>query len=337
MCAKSHSRQLRKRASICRHALVCLLIAARAAAAADESREDAWWTGPMLAPNAATLPAGHAVVETYLYSVMDDGRFDSSGVHQAAPAEHDLGSLTYMLYGLTDRLTAGMIPRFGYNQPAGAPASSAPGVGDVTLQAGYGLTQFQDGRRVPAISVVLQETLPTGRYQRLERASDGFGAGAYSTALALYSQDYFWMPNGRILRARLDLTYAFSSAVALRDQSVYGTADGFRGHAYPADGFTADAAAEYSLTRNWVLALDVVFQRNGSTHVSGSLLPPVPGASPVADFHSDSGWSYSIAFAPAVEYNWSSRFGALLGVRIIEIGRNTSASMTPALALNMVF
>jgi hypothetical protein len=324
-------------AGMFRHCLLAVLTACSATAAAQQSRQDAWWTGPMLAPSAATLPQGHVLIEPYLYDVIADGRLDASGVHHAAPAEHDLGSLAYMLYGLTDRVTAGMIPRFGYNAPADAPRSSAPGVGDVTLQAGYGLTQFQDGRGVPASQVVLQETVPTGRYERLGRASDGLGAGAYTTALALYLQDYFWMPNGRILRARLDLTYAFSSSVALRDASVYGTQRGFRGRAHPGEAFTADVAAEYSVTRNWVLALDVVYQRNASTHVSGSILPPAPGAGALLDLQSDSGASYSIGFAPAIEYNWSSRVGALLGVRIIEIGRNTSANVTPALALNMVF
>jgi len=316
---------------------VCTLLALSSAAAAqEESRADAWWTGPMLAPNVATLPQGHALIESYVYDVMNDGRFDTHGTHEASTREHDLGSLTYMLYGVTDRVTAGMLPRFGYNQPAGAPGSSRPGVGDLTLQAGYGLTQFQDGCRVPATEVVLQETLPTGRYDRLARASDGFGAGAYTTALALYSQDYFWMPNGRILRARLDLTYAVSSSVAVHDQSVYGTASGFAGRAYPGDAFTADGAAEYSLTRNWVLALDAVYQHNASTRVSGRL--PAPFGVPAAgESQSQSGPSSSIGFAPAVEYNWSSRIGALLGVRIIGIGRNTAASVTPALALNMVF
>jgi hypothetical protein len=315
--------------------MACVLLAGSVAAAAQESREDAWWTGPMLAPNAATLPQGHALIEPYLYDVISDGRFDRSGAHQTTPGEHDLGSLTYMLYGVTDRITAGLLPRFGYNEPAGAPNSSGVGVGDVTLQAGYGLTQYQDGRCVPATQVVLQETLPTGRYDRLSRASDALGAGVYTTALALYSQDYFWMPNGRILRARLDLTYAVSGTVELHDRSIYGTASGFRGRASPGDSFTADAAAEYSLTRSWVLALDVVYQRNASTRVSGRLLPP-PGEPATADFQADSGRSYSIGFAPAIEYNWSSRIGALLGVRIIEIGRNAAASVTPAVGVNMV-
>ena len=321
---------------MCRHCLACALVAVSAAASAQQqSREDAWWTGPMLAPNAATLPTGHALIEPYLFDVITDGHFDAHGTRQPGSREHDLGSLTYMLYGLTDRVTVGLIPRFAYNEPAGAANSSGVGFGDLTLQAGYGLTQYRDGRRMPAISIVIQETLPTARYDHLARASDGFGAGAYTTALALYSQDYFWMPNGRILRARLDLTYTLSASADVGGLSVYGTPQGFSGRAYPGDSFTADAAAEYSVTRHWVLALDIVYQHNDSTQVSGTVQPP--GGATAVPLSQSSGSSYSIAFAPAIEYNWNSRVGALLGVRIIRIGRNTTSSLTPAIALNMVF
>ena len=317
-----------------RYCLVAVLLCAgRLACAQEQSREDAWWTGPLLAPSAATLPTGHALIEPYLYDVVTDGHFDAHGAHVAAPHEHDLGSLTYILYGLTDRVTVGVIPRLGYNQPPNAPNSSGVGVGDFTLQAGYGLTQYQDGHDTPAIAVVVQETLPTGRYDRLSRPSDGFGSGAYQTALNLYSQDYFWMPNGRILRARLDLTYTLSSSVDVRDQSVYGTGYGFRGHAYPGDGFTADLAGEYSVTRNWVLALDVIYQHNTSTRLTSSLPPgPTDAGSSV-----ESGSSYYLGFAPAIEYNFSARVGVIFGVRLIGIGRNTSSSVTPAVAVNMVF
>jgi Putative MetA-pathway of phenol degradation len=315
--------------------MTCLLLAASAAAGAQQSRADAWWTGPMLAPNAATLPQGHALIEPYLFDIITSGHFDTSANKHAGPLEHDLGSLTYMLYGLTDDVTAGLIPRFLFNEPAGAPNSSGVGVGDLTLQLGYALTHYRDGGRTPDISLVLQETLPTGSYDRLSRASDGVGAGAYTTSLSLYLQDYFWMPNGRILRARLDLTYGFSSSVSVHDESVYGTTSGFSGHAYPGDGVTADAAAEYSLTRSWVLALDVVYQHNDSTRLTGTVAPM--GAPAGAQIEHESGSSYSLGFAPAIEYNWSPRMGALLGVRIIEIGRNTTATVTPAIALNMVF
>ncbi len=310
-------------------ALLALLAAAPAAAVQLQSREDAWWTGPMLAASGATLPQGHFLVEPYLFNIATNAHFDADGNRHAAATENDLGSLTYMLYGLTDRVTVGMIPRFFYNMPPVGASSSGVGVGDLTLQAGYGITQFTDEHHIPSISLVLDETLPTGRYDRLDRPSDGFGAGAYATGFSVYSQQYFWMPNGRILRGRLDLTYTVSSSVSVADQSVYGTPVGFRGHATPGDAATIDASAEYSITREWVVALDVVYQHNDSTHLHGS--------QPSGEFSADSGSSYSLGFAPAIEYNWSARAGVLLGVRIIQIGRNTSASITPAVAVNLVF
>jgi hypothetical protein len=323
--------QSTRRETTLRLGVECLLpLAATVAVAQQQPLADAWWTGPMLAPSPATLPPGHALIEPYLFSVISTGHFDANGNRHSGPYEHDIGSLTYILYGLTDRVTAGLIPRFSYNEPAGEPNSSGVGFGDLTLQASYGLTQFSYEHRVPTVALVVQETLPTGRYDRLTRAADGFGAGAWTTTLAVYSQDYFWMPNGRILRMRLDLSYAISSAASVHDVSVYGTPQGFAGHAWPGDSLSVDLAGEYSVTSNWVLALDIVYQRSDSTRVSGA----APG---MPELTAESGPSYSIAFAPAIEYNWNARVGLLLGVRIIEIGRNTTASVTPAIALNMVF
>jgi hypothetical protein len=295
-----------------------------------QSREDAWWTGPLLAPSPVTLPPGHALIEPYLFDVVTTGRIDESGAHHDAPADQEFGSLTYMLYGLTPRVTVGLIPRFFYGDPVGAPSSSGIAIGDLTLQAAYGLTQYRDGSRTPALALVIDETVPTGKYDRLTRESDGVGAGAYATGLSVYSQDYFWMPNGRILRGRLDLTYTISSRVDVQEQSVYGTPSGFSGHAYPGDSFSADAAAEYSLTRSWVLALDVVYQYSANSEVRGVLAGG--GA-----LHADSGSAYSVQFAPAVEYSWSARAGVIFGVRIIALGRNITTTVTPAAAINLVF
>jgi hypothetical protein len=294
-----------------------------------QSRDDAWWTGPMLAASAASLPQGHALIEPYLFNVISTGAVDAAGAHRGAPRDKEIGSLTYMLYGLTDRFTVGMIPRFFYQEPAGAPNSSGVGLGDLQLQVGYGLTQYHEGSYVPALSLVIDETLPTGRYDHLSRASDGLGGGAYATGISLYSQDYFWMPTGRILRARLDFTYTRSGSAPVADASVYGTASGFRGRAYPGDGYTADAAAEYSVTRSWVLALDVVYQYDFNTRVAGTSAAGV--------VNGNSGSSYSVGFAPAIEYNWSARAGVLLGVRIISLGRNITTTVTPAVAVNLVF
>src|ERR1700704_6964222 len=99
------------RASVLRHWLACaVLVASGAAASADQSRDDAWWTGPMLAPSAATLPQGHMLVEPYLYNVMTDGRFDMHGTRHASAREHDIGSPGFILFGRSGRGPLGVFP-----------------------------------------------------------------------------------------------------------------------------------------------------------------------------------------------------------------------------------
>ena len=137
------------------------------------------------------------------------------------------------------------MPHFGYRRAADGGHSSAIGVGDLTVQAQYRLRAYRPGSWAPALGLVLQESLPIGRYDKLEgRPGDGFGGGAYATTLGLYSQTYFWTPNGRILRTRLDLSYTVSADAKPRGESVYGTPSGFRGRASPGDGVNGEFAFE---------------------------------------------------------------------------------------------
>jgi len=290
-----------------------------------ESLNDAWWTGPMLTPSAATLPRGHFLIEPYLYDV--------TSAHS-----NGFGSLTYINYGLADKLTVGMIPIFGFNKISNGPSSSAVGVGDLTLQAQYGLTKFHDGNWIPTTSVAVQETLPTGKYDRLgDRPSDGLGSGAYTMSLALYSQTYFWLPNARILRMRFNLSEALSSSANVKDVSVYGTEAGFRGHAEPGASFLADASWEYSVTRRWVLASDLTYRHNGNTVVMGNNVLNRDGLQNSSVVRSDAGSSEAFAIAPAIEYSWSPNLGVLLGTRVIAGGHRSATSITPAVAINFVY
>jgi hypothetical protein len=307
-------------------------------AADRQSLDDAWWTGPIVAAGAATLPQGHALIEPYVYDVITRGRYDSDGNYRGTDTVHSFGSLTYMLYGVTDGFTAGVIPTFGFNDVTNGSDSSGIGVGDVTLQGQFRLSQFDADRHLPTSSLVLQQTLPTGKYDRLgTRLSDGLGAGAYTTSLAVHSQYYLWMPTGRILRTRLNVAYAMSDSVDVADASVYGTSQGFRGRADPGDTFSIYSAWEYSVTRNWVLALDVFYQRDASTRIRGTDLVTVNGAPERVRFEAESGSAWRLGLAPAIEYNWSSRVGVIIGARWFAAGRNTSASVTPVAAINMVY
>src|SRR5689334_4554355 len=91
---------------------------------ARQSLDDAWWTGPILASGAGTLPQGHALIEPYLFDVIRDARYDQHGHRRSADRSQTIGSLTYVLYGVTDRFTAGLIPTFVFNDASNGRDSS---------------------------------------------------------------------------------------------------------------------------------------------------------------------------------------------------------------------
>jgi hypothetical protein len=335
----------RVRAGVLRAALCAFGIGASAIAGATsetgvvpkESLDQAWWTGPLLAPNAATLPHGHWLVEPYVYDLMPYGRFDTDGHLRSTGAGHDIGSQTYIEYGLVDRFTLGLIPRLGLHESSAGQDSSRFTVGDITLQGACGLTQFQPGSWVPATSLVIGETLPTGKYDRLDGRTDGaLGSGAYATTVSLYSQTYLWMPNGRILRARLDLSYEVSRWASVQGVSVYGTSSGFNGRARPGPSFVGDLAFEYSVTRQWVVATDFDWEHDGNTRVEGGYAPTPTSAAP-SYLVENTGSDDLLYLAPAIEYNWSARMGVIAGARVAALGRNITATITPVAAINMVF
>lgn len=289
----------------------------------DQPMGDAWWTGPMLAASPNTLPHGHILIEPYFFDVHTE-------------SSNFFGNLTYALYGLFDKLTVGSIINAGYTVPDDGTRSSGVGFGDLTLQATYRLTQFKKGGWVPTTAIVFQETLPTGKFDNLgNRPADGIGSGAYTTGIALYGQSYFWLPNHRILRARVNLTQTFSPSADIDNVSVYGTGEGFRGTVKPGATFAALGAIEYSITRSWVLALDVQFNHAWNTRVSGFDNTDPSSPNPPSILF-NSGTRHSFAFAPAIEYSWTPNIGVLLGTRIIPSNPKTAHSITPAIAVNFV-
>jgi hypothetical protein len=292
---------------------------------AHEQLGEAWWTGPLLAPGAGTLPHGHLLVEPYVYDVMQYGTYGANG--RVGPATHtqEYGSLTYVIYGVTDRLSAGVIPTFGYTTAAGGPNSNGVGAGDTSLTAQYRLALYQPGHFTPTTSVAVEETFPTGRYDALgDNANNGFGGGVYSTKVSLYTQSFAWLGNGRIVRMRLNVSQTFSGGAPVDGVSVYGTGSGFHGWAKPGGTLTIDAAGEYSITRSWVFASDVVYGFSGNTLVGSGA-----GVNDLGDSH-------TLALAPAVEYNWTPDVGIIFGVRVFPSARNAPASVTPVAAIDIV-
>jgi hypothetical protein len=273
--------------------------------------ETARWTGPLLASNAETLPQGHFYTEPYFFDGISGG-------------DHHPGTSGFYQYGLADNWTVGMQPFFSlgtqkYNRDVA--------MGDFKLLSQVRLSHFRADHRVPSVALVTNLVLPTGKSDHLSALKNGHGSGSFAPEIGVNVQQYFLLKNGRLLRGRINILKDFPLRTDISGRSTYGTGADFRGHARPGSKTSIIVGAEYSLTNEWVLAFDVERDQWGKTKVVGRDTPDGPL------IRRTSPKSWSIGFAPAVEYNWSPRAGAIFGVWIVPKGHNTQSSVTPAIAI----
>jgi opacity protein-like surface antigen len=273
--------------------------------------QSARWTGPLLASNAETLPHGHFYTEPYFFDGISGG-------------DHHPGTSGFYQYGLTDNWTIGMQPFFSlgtqkYNRNVA--------VGDFKLLSQVRISHFTADHRVPSVALVTNLVLPTGKSDHLSELKNGHGSGAFAPEIGINVQQYFLLGNGRLLRGRINILKDFPLRTDITGRSTYGTGPDFHGHARPGSKTTVILGAEYSLTREWVLAFDIERDQWGKTTVVGHETPDGPLV------RRTSPRSWNVGFAPAVEYNWSDRAGVILGVWIVPKGHNTRSSVTPAIAI----
>lgn len=293
--------------------LACVPISANAETDVDQltaAMKVARWTGPLLASNAETLPQGHVYTEPYFFDGISGG-------------EHHPGTSGFYQYGLTDNWTVGMQPFFSLGAER---FNHDLALSDFKLLSQVRLSHFTPERQVPSVALVTNLVIPTGKDDHLGRLKSGHGSGSFAPEMGVNVQQYFLLSNGRLLRARINVLHDFPLRTAISGRSVYGTDAGFRGHARPGAKTTMILGAEYSLTNEWVLAFDVEADHWGKTRVKGR-----DAAGALVDRISPVSWN--VGFAPAVEYNWSARAGAILGVWIVPRGHNTQSSVTPAIAI----
>lgn len=328
----SHSRPSR---SCARLAAGLITAFAACAAHADHSGHSAdrevRFTGPLVS-SSPPLPKGLLNIEPYLINTQVRGYYDSDGhrqdVHDAAEGWH---VAVPVMYGATDRLSLAATLNAGYSHDDFGTRRLA--MGDTQVSASW-LLHEGPGRHSPAFTLALKQNITSGHHDRLEqrRLAGATGSGASTTTVGLYGQAYF-LPE-RTLRGRVNLGWRLPGAEAgIHGESAYGTEADFVGHARLGSAAVATAALEYSLSPNWVLASDVVYEQERSTRIRGQ---NGTGAGAMAvDERTPSSWRVSIA--PAVEYHWSDQAGVIFGAVVSLDGRNSAAVVSPTVAVNLVF
>lgn len=283
-----------------------------------------WWTGSLLASPGHIIPVGNALVEPYLIYAQP----------LSPEPTRSLSTFIVAEAGLT-RVLDIQVAVEGVYQMQGAVSSAE--LGGTSARLAFQLLEDEADTAIPSVMFTVQESFPTGRYEHLDPAlkgTDASGGGAYSTTIGLNAQKVFWPSAGMPLRLRLNLAASAPIGVPLAGPSVYGGSAQTQGTLFPGKGVRALVAGELHLTRSWVVALDVGYAHVGeNTFVATTPVVTQPGQ-PAEQLGSPS--RDSITVAPAVEYNFNGGIGLLGGLSIAG-GRNVTTTLSPMIALNMVY
>jgi hypothetical protein len=204
-------------------------------------------------------------------------------------------------------------------------------MGDTSLRLQQRILAPRDDGTGLVASLSLTQRFSTGRYHQLSaNPMNGTGNGTNRTTVAFGGQLLQWLGDGRAVRWRGQLAWSPEpGAVRVRDASVYGTTDGFRGYALVGQAWNASLAAEYALNARWVLVGEAIWNRSGAAAIVDTR----------RDGHGQRrlapGQDFSLA--PAVEYHLSDAVGLIAGVQFTVAGRNNADYVAPQVALNMVF
>lgn len=321
----------------CRIRLLATCSLSSLAWASHASAQDspAYFTGPLLTSNAATLPAGTWLVEPYLMYYKSDAFYDEqSNRHTVSPGVRQWQTSIPIYYGVTDRLQLRLGVGGAHSISGGAHTDGIRAT-DTTVGAQYMLLSSGEDHKNPSVSLAYAHRFPTGTYDRVDQDPlNAIGNGANVDTFSALLQQYVWLPNGRPMRFRATVSYSLPpSPVTVRGMSAYGTPRGFLGNARLGSSLGISTAVEYSINMRWALAMDLAYDRDAASQVRG--IQSQGSASALWESRSPSRDVFSLA--PAVEYNFNDRIGIVGGVQFSFAGRNNDAFFTPMAAINMVF
>jgi hypothetical protein len=300
--------------------------------AGDASVQAQWFTGSLEAPSPALPKAGIFATEPYFIYSSNTGSYDNGGTHHSTGNDgNQFQTIALLKYALTDRISIQAIPSVvqSWNKQ-----SSATGIGDLPVEVDYRFNDENNMTGFPSVTASFGVNLPIGHYERLHpslNGLDGLGSGSYTLKQGLLAQSLFDTWGHHPVRLRF-YGEAFEPVanVPVQGVSVYGSDQGFSGHATP--GFVSELGigGGIGLDQQWVLALDLVQHFSGGSHLLGTEVggPLVNTKAP---------GSAATAVAPAVEYNLSDTLGIIAGVEFSVAGRNSASYVAPQIAVSMAF
>lgn len=275
-----------------------------------------WFTGPLIAPIGTVIPVGHYVIEPLLTIGAITGVYNSHWSPVSKPNLFNTILQIETTIGLTQFMDIQIIPEVLYNSSRG---HSATLFGDLPVTLDFQLVGYDKSKWFPAVKLAITETFPTGKYKKLnahKNNTDISGLGSFSTAPIIVLYKIYQVAKEHFLSVTASFQYTYYAPVHVKGPSVYNGNTKTHGKVYPGNLSTAIFSFEYTLTQNWVLSLDNVYNHEDKDRFRGN-----PGNGKKATRVGRPS-SEQLSFAPAIEYNFNEYSGLIAGVWFTAVGRN---------------
>lgn len=291
-----------------------------------------WFTGPLLAPTPINMKPGHPAIEPSLTIFNTYGIYNAGWNLKKKDRVWAVNPLIDFQFGITNDLGIETLVSFISNFKNGQNFSHFQ---DTVVLFGYQVSKDVKDSWVPDFRFILQETFPTGKYQKLspqKQGIDATGFGSFQTGPVLAFRKLFYLPES-FFSLRWSIGYLFPSTVRVTGLNAYGGGHGTKGNVRPGQTLTAFLSGEYSFSQHWVLAFDTEFLYQRKSRFSGKDGITSVGEKVSVGLPS----SVQISFAPEIEYNFTPLSGMLAGVWFTVAGRNSTAFMSTFFAYVYVF
>lgn len=322
---------------------------------------DPWFTGPLLAEAAETIPLGHWNFELFNFFTTSNAIYGKDRRIVKTDPNSNTQIVPQISYGLTDDLDFELDPMFIQNK---TDKKIHNDVGDTTAILGMQLIRQKENSWRPDLRVTLEEILPSGHYDHLLESNygtDSTGMGSYQTTLGFNFQKLQHITKENYLNSHLSFSYLYASSVKISGISTYGGNALTHGQVKPGSLYTLDLAEELSLTQHWVAVLEGFMQYQQADRffgeygqISNRLTPDIkkhlkarlaalfPTRRNISALFLDSakignGTMNLFSLAPAIEYNFSDNYGLIAGSWFSIYGKNVSKFASFAIGFNAYF
>jgi len=286
-----------------------------------EAKEpETWLTGSLIAPVGTVIPYGDFLLKSYISCTADTGIYNQHW--NAISADENVYKFSiqeFCFVGLTSWCDIQIVPQLFYNIVS---YQQYVYPGDLTIGLDFQLMADDVTPYFPGIKLSIKEVFPTGNFQGFSPRklnADQTGMGTFATQFDLVFYKVYHLHRANWLSTTYSVEYTVNTPVKVHGFNAYGGGFGTTGTILPGNQFQAIMSVELSLNQHWALALDTVYTHTETTQFFGREGITFKGTS--AQVRSPS--SQQFALAPAIEYNFSRKFGIIAGCFVSVTGKNS--------------